>query len=302
MKTVLINAARITGRALPVSAAAALAALSVGAVAGYAARSSVPTHSKPGFSLRARPTLATVAAGSVARYRITIRRHHFAGRVSLTLSTRIPTGATARFSPARTRRSSSTLTILTRSQMAVGRYRIHVRARAGKLTRSILITLSIVSSASGSGTATGAGTGTGTGTKSATGTGTATGNVTLSPFAITGDFQGPLEPGVLRAIDLQITNPNAAPLVVTQLTASVRALSAPQATASLPCPLSGFSLRQFSGHLPLTVPASSTRSLAELGIPAAQWPQISLMDLSTNQNGCQAASLTLAYAGVATAG
>jgi len=189
--------------------------------------------------------------------------------------------------------------------MAVGRYRIHLRARAGKLTRSIWIKLSIVSSASGSGTATGTGTGTGTGTtgtKSATGTGTATGNVELSPFAITGDFQGPLEPGASRAIDLQITNPNASPLVVTQLTASVRALSAPQATAALPCTLSEFSVRQFSGHLPLTVPASSTTSLAELGIPAAQWPQISLIDLPTDQNGCQAASLTLAYAGVATAG
>jgi len=126
--------------------------------------------------------------------------------------------------------------------------------------------------------------------------------VALSPFAITGNFPGPLEPGAPRAIDLQITNPNASPLVVTQLTASVRAVSAPQATASLPCTLSDFSVREFSGHLPLTVPASSTRSLAELGIPAAQWPQISLIDLSTNQNGCEAASLTLAYAGLATAG
>jgi hypothetical protein len=300
MNTVLTNAARVTGRALPASAAAALAALSVGAVAGYAARTSFPAHSKPGFSLRARPTLATVRAGSVARYRITIRRHSFAGRVTLTMSTRIPSGATARFSPARTRRSSSTLTILTSSHMAVGRYRIHLRARAGKLTRSIWIKLSIVASAGGLGTATGAGTG--TGGRSATGTGTATGNVALSPFAITGDFQGPLEPGSPRAIDLQITNPNASPLVVTALTASVRAVSSPQATASLPCPPSDFSMRQFSGHLPLTVPASSTRSLAELGIPAAQWPEVSLIDLSTNQNGCQAASLTLAYAGVATAG
>ena len=302
MNTVLISAARITRRALPASAAAALAALSVGAVAGYAARSSLRAPSKPGFSLRARPTLVALRAGSVAHYRITIRRHHFGGRVTLTLSTRPPSGATARFSPARTRRSSSTLTIRTRSGMAVGRYRIHLRARAGKLTRSIWITLSIVSAASGSGTATGAGTGTGTGTKSATGTGTGTGNVELSPFAITGDFQGPLAPGALRAIDLQITNPNASPREVTQLTASVRALSAPQATAALPCTPSEFSVRQFSGHLPLTVPASSTRSLAELGIPAAQWPQISLIDLPTDQNGCQAASLTLAYAGVATAG
>jgi hypothetical protein len=50
------------------------------------------------------------------------------------------------------------------------------------------------------------------------------------------------------------------------------------------------------------VPASSTRTLAELGVPAAQWPQISIIDLPTNQDGCRTASVTLAYAGTATGG
>jgi hypothetical protein len=114
--------------------------------------------------------------------------------------------------------------------------------------------------------------------------------------------EGPLQPGEPRPIDLQITNPNTSQLVVNSLTASVSAISAPQATASLTCTLSDFSVQAFSGALPLTVPASSTRSLAELGVPTAQWPQISIINLPTNQDGCRSASVTLSYGGTATGG
>jgi hypothetical protein len=285
MKVRVINVAAIMSRALPMTAATALVMLSVGADAGYSASPARHLSTKRGFSLRAAPATAVVHAGSAVRYRITIRRHDFAGRVTLRISPRPPSGATARFSPARTRRSSSTLTILTRTQMAPGRYRIHLRARSGKLARSSWLTLTIAATPS-----------------SSTSFGTGRGTVGLAPFAIAGNVAGPLEPGALRPIDLQITNPNAFPLVVKDLRASVQALSAPAATASFPCTLSDFSVQPFSGPLPLTVPASSTRSLADLGVPAAQWPQISLLDLQTNQDGCRAASVTLAYSGTATAG
>src|SRR6202011_6017398 len=95
------------------------------------------------------------------------------------------------------------------------------------------------------------------------------GNGGLQPFTIAGNVGGPLQPGVPQPVDLQITNPNTSPLVITDLTASVAAVSAPGATPSLPCTLSDFSMQAFSGPLPLTVPASSTRRLAELGVPAA---------------------------------
>lgn len=303
MKVRVISVAAITGTGLSLTAAAALAALSVGADAGYSARSAHVTP-KRGFTLRAAPAQTAVSAGSAARYRITIRRHRFAGRVTLSVSPRPPAGTAARFSPSRTRRSSATLTVLTPRQMAPGLYRIHLRARGGKLTRSSWLTLTIAASPAGP---TGHGTtGPGTTGPATTGPGTTappTSPVTAGqPFVIAGNVQGALQPGVPQPIDLQITNPNASPLVVNSLTASVSAISAPQATASLPCTLSDFSVQAFSGSLPLTVPASSTRTLAELGVPTAQWPQISIIDLPTNQDGCRTASVTLAYAGIATGG
>jgi hypothetical protein len=309
MKVRVISAAAITSTGLSLTAAAALAALSVGADAGYSARSARHVTPKRGFTLRAAPAQAAVSAGSAARYRITIRRHRFAGRVALSLSPRPPAGTTARFSPSRTRRSSATLTILTPRQMAPGLYRIHLRARGAKLTRSSWLTLTIAASPAGTtghGTTgpgtTGPGTtGPGTTGPGTTGPGTGQGNGG-QPFVIAGNVEGPLHPGEPQPIDLQITNPNASPLVVNSLTASVGAISAPQATASLPCTLSDFSVQAFSGSLPLTVPASSTRTLAELGVPTAQWPQISIVDLPTNQDGCRTASVTLAYAGIATGG
>ncbi|MGH2869327.1 MAG: hypothetical protein ACRDNK_17415 [Solirubrobacteraceae bacterium] len=313
MKVSLISAAGITKRALPATAAATLAALSVGAVAGYSAGSAHHVTPKRGFSLRVAPAPAAVRAGSAVRYRITIHRHRFAGRVTLRISPRPPSGTRAKFSPAKTRRSSSTLTILTGRQMLPGAYRIHLRAKGGKLTRSSWLTLTIAAPHNGS---PGPGTGRGNVTPPPVTDVTAPPvspppvtpppvsppPVTPPPFTIAGNVAGPLQPGAPQPINLQITNPNASPLVVENLSASVSALSAPRATASLPCTLSDFSVQAFSGPLPLTIPASSTRSLAELGIPAAQWPQLSLLDLPTDQNGCQAASLTLAYGGNATAG
>jgi hypothetical protein len=309
MKVRVISATAITSTGLSLTAAAALAALSVGVDAGYSAHSARHVTPKRGFTLRAAPAQAAVSAGSAARYRITIRRHRFAGRVALSISPRPPAGTRARFSPARTRRSSATLTILTPRQMAPGRYRIHLRARGAKLTRRSWLTLTIAASPAGT---TGHGT-TGPGTTgpgptgpgptgpgpTGPGTGQGTGG---QPFVIAGNVEGPLQPGEAQPIDLQITNPNASPLVVNSLTASIGAISAPQATASLPCTLSDFSVQAFSGSLPLTVPASSTRTLAELGVPTAQWPQIAIIDLPTNQDGCRTASVTLAYAGTATGG
>ncbi len=300
MKLGVISAAAMTSKGLPLTAAAALAALSMGADTGYSARSARHATPKRGFSLRAAPAQSAVQAGSAVRYRITIRRHGFAGRVTLRISPRPPSGATARFSPVKTRRSSSTLAILTPRQMAPGSYRLHLWARGGKLTRSSWLTLTIANppaGPTGRGT-TGAGT-TGPGT---TGPGSGPGDQGLQPFAIAGNVEGPLQLGEPRPIDLQITNPNASPLVVNGLTASVQAISAPGATASLPCTLSDFSVQPFSGPLPLTVPASSTRSLADLGVPTSQWPQLSIIDLPTNQDGCRGASLTLAYGGMATGG
>ena len=51
----------------------------------------------------------------------------------------------------------------------------------------------------------------------------------------------------------------------------------------------------------LTVPARSTKSLSDLGIPQAQWPVLTMPDLPTNQDACEGATFTLLYLGTATA-
>ena len=40
-------------------------------------------------------------------------------------------------------------------------------------------------------------------------------------------------------------------------------------------------------------------SLSELGFGRSEWPEVSMLNLPTNQDGCKGASLTLAFAGAA---
>jgi hypothetical protein len=298
MHTTPANPSKFARKATLAAVVTALAALSPGPDAGYAAQSHHPS-AKQGFSLRTVPGHAAVVAGSAAVYRISIRRAHFAGRVTLKIASKLPKGASARFSLKSTRRSSSALTVRTSRGMAAGSYRLKLRATAGKLTRSTSLTLTVAILRNNGQTPIGTAP-TGVATSGASGTGTA--NVQSPPFTIVGNAGSPLEPGAGVPIDLQIINPNSSPLVLTGLTAGVRTLIAPAATASLPCTLGDFSVQQYSGRLALTVPASSTRSLAQLGVPAAQWPQISIIDRPTNQDGCKGASLTLAYGGAAKLG
>jgi hypothetical protein len=300
MHTIPTNATNFARKATLAAVVTALAALSPGPDAGYAAQSH-HASAKPSFSLGSAPGHAAVIAGSAAVYKISIRRAHFAARVTLKITSKLPKGASARLSVKSIRRSSSTLTVTTSRGMAPGSYRLKLRATAGKLTRSTSLTLSVAILRNNGQTPIGTAP-TGVASSGASGTGAGTANVQSPPFTIVGNAGSPLEPGAGVPIDLQISNPNNSPLVLTGLTAGVRTLIAPAATASLPCTLADFSVQQYSGSLALTVPASSTRSLAQLGVPSAKWPQISIIDRPTNQDGCKGASLTLAYGGAAKLG
>jgi hypothetical protein len=50
----------------------------------------------------------------------------------------------------------------------------------------------------------------------------------------------------------------------------------------------------------IVVPASSTKSLSDLGIAPANWPVVSMIESHAIQDACQGASLTLHYSGGAT--
>jgi hypothetical protein len=279
MNTLLNTAAKIATRAMPATAAAAVAALSLGAYTGYAARSASSRH-KPTFALTASPARDTIAAGSTAGYRLSLHRRHFPWAINVRVQRPLPRGAAVQLAPSRTLSSRSTVTIRTRSWTPPGSYHLILRATHGSIRRQVVLTLTVAATSPGSSTVTTA----------------------LPRIAIAGNADVPLEPGVPDGINLQITNPNSVAVVVTRLTASLQSVRAPKATAALPCTLGDFALRQYSGPLPLTIPASSTRSLAQLGDAPAQWPQVSIIDRPTNQDGCQGATVTLAYNSVGTLG
>jgi hypothetical protein len=69
-------------------------------------------------------------------------------------------------------------------------------------------------------------------------------------------------------------------------------------TSAADCAAANFTVAQQLAATP-TVPASSTKSLQDLGVPQANWPQLQ-MSGSANQNSCQNATVNLGYSGTAT--
>ena len=83
------------------------------------------------------------------------------------------------------------------------------------------------------------------------------------------------------------------------MSVSIAAVSAPNATADLPCSADDFAVTQYSGAYPLTLAASETTTLSSRGIPASQWPALTLVNRAVNQDGCKGASVSLSYGGSA---
>jgi hypothetical protein len=96
-------------------------------------------------------------------------------------------------------------------------------------------------------------------------------------------------------VNATLTNPAAVELSVSSLAVSVSAVSAPNADAAHPCSVRDFAAVQFSGAYGFIVPASSTTSLAAIGLEPAQWPAVEMLDRPVNQDGCKGATLTLSY-------
>ena len=114
---------------MPATAVVAVAALSLGAYTGFA-QNSARRHHKPTFKLTATPSKDTITAGSTAGYRLFIRRQRFPWAIRFSLRTKLPRGATARFTARRTFKSRSTLTIRTRAWTVPGVYQLTPLKRA----------------------------------------------------------------------------------------------------------------------------------------------------------------------------
>lgn len=121
-----------------------------------------------------------------------------------------------------------------------------------------------------------------------------------APLQIDGDLTRPVSPGVSVPLDLRLSNTQQIPLVVTQLTVAVEAVSAPGADAGHPCTVDDFVITQPPAGLSLTLRPHERRTLSALGIPATSWPTVGMRNGSTDQAGCKGASITLAYAAVGT--
>jgi len=115
-------------------------------------------------------------------------------------------------------------------------------------------------------------------------------------FTIAGNATTTLYPGVASPINLVFTNPNSVPITVTTVTASITGTS-----DNTNCPAgTNFAIgQQLSPSAVVVVPANSTKSLSDLGVPQAQWPTIAMVETHTNQNACANKSVSLNYTGSA---
>ncbi len=114
-------------------------------------------------------------------------------------------------------------------------------------------------------------------------------------FTMSGSPQGGvlLYPGAPPVpINLVFTNPNSSPITIQSATVSVTG------TSAAGCGAAAFQMTQQLTANP-TVPANSTKSLQDLGVPQANWPKLQMAN-SGNQNACQNATVNLGYSGTAT--
>ncbi len=268
-----IDPAKASGRRdlpaarLGIAATAAVAVVAAPTVlALHALRTSARARgSAATLTVSATPSVQTVWPGQTARYRIVMRRgRNLRGTIRLVIVGGLPAGARARFAPPATSGSAAMLSVTTAAQNHSGRYRPRLRATSGGKSSTISIMLSISGPAAG--------------------------------FAIGGTV-GDLHPGAPSPVNLALINPSVGPLIINGLTVAIQNIDAPRSSPALPCTPSDFSVRQFAGSYPLAIPGSSTRTLGQLGIPTARWPQVAIVDSNANQDGCQGASLTLSYRG-----
>lgn len=123
-----------------------------------------------------------------------------------------------------------------------------------------------------------------------------------SPFSVSVSPAGELYPGAAaEPLDLSLTNPNGHAIALTSLTVSLKSITLSASPRSPGrCTTGDFQIAQFSGSLPISVGAGRTVTLYQLGFPAAEMPEIRMVDQPYNQDGCQGARLSFSYSGTAT--
>jgi hypothetical protein len=226
------------------------------------------------FSMSATPASVTMAPGSVGVYSIELSRTNFAGPVNLSVLGGLPSGSTPAFAPNPATGNSSTLEITTASNAPNGTYTLYLVGSgpdaSGKTQYAYASAQLVIDS-------------------------------TLKNFTLSGDLGSGqlLAPGTIVPLDLGITNPNNKSLAVTNLSVSIKSVTrtADAIARNLQCGTADYTVTQYSGPYPLTVPAGSTKLLSVLVPTSTKWPQVRMIDTPANQDGCKGATLQLVYSG-----
>jgi hypothetical protein len=220
------------------------------------------------FTLSVSPSAQTVAQGTITST-VSIARTNWTGTVSLGPVTGLPASTTGTLSPASTTGSSATLTLTTTSSTPPGLYTVVVDGSAvlsGKTasTRYATFTLNV-----------------------------------LPPFSISGSLASPMTLGLggTQSLNLAIANPYSTPLTVSNIQVTLASVHQ-AAGASGTCNQTGtnspnFQIVNVPSTYEVTVPASSTKALSQLG--TGQMPTITWLDQKWAQNGCLGATLSFSY-------
>jgi hypothetical protein len=115
-------------------------------------------------------------------------------------------------------------------------------------------------------------------------------------FSISGNLTAPkLGPGIApQVLNLTITNPYSFTMKVTSVTVSMTSTTKSTCIAT-----TNYKVTQYTGS-GFSVGAGITETMTKAGVLTSELPTVQMVDLSTNQDACQGATLNLAYSGTAT--
>jgi hypothetical protein len=239
------------------------------------------------FMLSATPSTQAVLAGGAAQFRIEVSSNgRFTGPVELS-TTGVPDGIVISLSPHSVVLSKAQpsaiveLELSTLPTTTTGTFQLGLLARGGNHLQTSMLNLQIEPASITDAEPPPPLPVTGSGAEA---------------FAVTGTLHGSLQPGATLPLELRIGNPNRQALVVSKLTVVLVSTSRPA------CKTSNFSIKPYSGTGPLRLPAGQHRTLDQLGVPASAWPQLSMLNLATNQDACKGVTLNLRYTGIGSAG
>jgi hypothetical protein len=205
----------------------------------------------------------SIGPGGAATYTVGITRTALPGPVALSVSSDLPDGVTASFSPSVTSGTSAGLTLTTSAETPSGSFPFAIEGRSGEYSFETAGTLDVSS-----------------------------GGATSFQIAGSPPLGALLYPGGAAVpVNLVLTNPNGSPITVQSVTMSVTGAS------PAGCGAANFAVVHQLTAQPV-VPAGSTRSLQALGISQSQWPLLRMVDAG-NQDVCRNATVHLSFSGSA---